>query len=111
MPNWEQEGEKEGQERQMGQRIGGDTRKGREGEGRKLTKLKGIFSKQDHRNVIDRPKKSWTVLASILLLAHFPCSFLKTAWCTAENFCPCRFQYVNIESTPTKYAPTYSLLN
>ena len=56
MPTGEQ-GEK-GQERQMGQRIGGDTwkgkREGERGEGRKLTKLKGIFSKQDHRNVIDR---------------------------------------------------------
>lgn len=56
MPNWEQ-GEKKG----TGETDGAANRRGHvererreRGEGRKLTKLKGIFSKQDHRNVIDR---------------------------------------------------------
>ena len=57
--------------RQMGQRIGGDTLLERKGGRGKLTKLKGIFSKQDHHNIIiDR--KSWTSGGHLL----DPCSLL-----------------------------------
>ena len=62
MPNWEQEGEK-GQERQMGQRIGGDTlERERDGGGEKTYKTqRNIFetgSPQRHRSTeekLDRP--------------------------------------------------------
>ena len=85
MPNGEQ-GEKEGTDRRdrWGSESEGTRRKGRkegDGEGRKLTKLKGIFSKQDHRNVIDRLWKSWTVMASCYPRIFFAAFSTSKTWC------------------------------